>query len=320
LAGGRHPESRQVICSAIEHAAVGETCRAVERGLARTLGVHALNLQEAPVDSQGILDLDAFASLCDASVSLVSVMAVNNEIGTIQPVNEIARLAHRQSPGSIVHTDAVQAVAYLDIAVHTQEADLLSLSAHKIGGPKGVGALVVRNGAPIEPMFHGGGQEHERRSGTQDVAGAVGLALALELATRSREEETRRLGDLRTRLIDGILACVDGVTQTVPTSASIPSIVHLRFAGVEREELLVLLDRGGVCASGGAACASGALEPSHVLAAMGIDPDDARSAIRFSLGYTTSQGEVDQAIPVIERAVASLRNVPAGRDRAAAIG
>ena len=316
LAAQAPAPGRRVICSAVEHAAVRETCHAVARGYARAEGIGALDVAEVRVGPDGVVDLDALDALCDESVALVSVMAVNNETGTIQPIAEVAGRAHRDGGGVIVHTDAVQAVAHLDVAALTADADLVSVSAHKIGGPKGVGALVVRHGVALAPLLHGGGQERERRSGTQDVAGAVGFAVALSLVAAEREREVRRVAALRERLVDGVEAKVDGVVRTVAAGISAPAFAHLRFHGVMREELLVLLDRAGVCASGGAACASGALEPSHVLAAMGVDPLDAGGSIRFTLGRDTTEDLVDGAIPLIADAVGALRDAAPRDDRA----
>jgi cysteine desulfurase len=206
-----------------------------------------------------------------------------------------------------VHTDAVQAAAWLDVARGAPGVDLVSVSAHKLGGPKGAGALVVREGVELEPLLVGGGQERERRAGTHDVAGAVGLATALAAAAREREEETVRVGALRDRLADGLLAAVPSVTEAADRKSVLPGHCHLCFEAVDREELVVLLDEAGVCVSAGAACASGALEPSHVLAAMGVPAAVARGSIRFSLGYTTTPADVERALAVVPEAVARLR-------------
>jgi cysteine desulfurase len=208
----------------------------------------------------------------------------------------------------VVHTDAVQAAVWMDLAQATAGTDLVSVSAHKLGGPMGAGALAVRHGTRLEPLLHGGGQEQERRSGTHDVAGAVGLAVALELAAAARAEERARVGALRDLLADGLLAAVEGTTESADRSGVLPGHCHLRFAGVEQEELLVLLDDAGICASGGAACASGALRPSHVLAAMGVPAAEARGAVRFTLGYTTSSADVERALAAVPPAVARLRS------------
>jgi cysteine desulfurase len=213
----------------------------------------------------------------------------------------------RRSPGAFVHTDAVQAAPYLDLGSAAAGAQLVSVSAHKLGGPKGSGLLVVREPAAVSPILHGGGQERERRSGTHDVAGAVGLAAALRAVAANREAEGARVSALRDRLVCGIVAAVPRTVVSVGSEHTLPGHAHLRFEGVEQEELLVLLDERGVCASGGAACSSGALEPSHVLGAMGVTPEEARSAIRFSLGHTTTAQDVDAAIGALVDAVTTLR-------------
>ncbi|MFP5376939.1 MAG: cysteine desulfurase family protein, partial [Acidimicrobiia bacterium] len=186
-------------------------------------------------------------------------------------------------------------------------ADLVSVSAHKFGGPKGVGALVVRSGVVVDPLFHGGGQERERRSGTHNVAGIVGMAAAMRATVEGREATVARVGALRDRLADGLLAAVPGAVETGPRAGRVAGSCHLRFPGVESEALLVLLDDAGVCASAGSACASGAMEPSHVLAAMGVPRPEALSSLRLSLGPTTTDDEVDLALKVVPEAVGRLR-------------
>ncbi len=294
-----------VVSSAIEHAAVLEACRAAA---ARLPGVeHAL----VGVDTLGVLDLERLAEVLaealDARVSLVTVMLANNEVGTVQPLSDVVALTRRLAPGAVVHTDAVQGAAWLDVALAARGVDLISVSAHKLGGPKGAGALVVREGTELEPLVVGGGQERERRAGTHDVAGAVGLATALALVAKERDAEAVRVGALRDRLADGLLDAVPSVTEAADRKSVVPGTCHLCFEGVDREELVVLLDEAGVCVSAGAACASGALEPSHVLAAMGVPARIARGSIRFSLGHTTSPADVERALAVVPEAVARLR-------------
>jgi cysteine desulfurase len=246
------------------------------------------------------------AALLDPDVALVSVMLANNEVGTVQPLAEVAKLVRRRAPEALLHTDAVQAAVHFDLAEVAADADLVSISAHKLGGPKGSGALALRGRAQVAPMIRGGGQERDRRSGTQDVAGAIGLAAALDVLQTARKEESERIERLRDRLADGLIASC-GATESVPRPHTLPGHCHLRFAGIEQEELLMLLDSAGLCASAGAACASGALESSHVLAAMGVRGADARSAVRFSLGYTTTDDDVDRALSVVPTVVARLR-------------
>ena len=290
-----------VVSSAVEHAAVLASCRAAA---ARLPGVEH---QEVGVDSRGVLHLDQLADALDEDVALVTVMLANNEVGTVQPLSDVVAEVARRAPGAFVHTDAVQAAPWLDLAEAAAGAALVSVSAHKLGGPKGAGALVVRKGTPLLPLMVGGGQERERRAGTHDVAGAVGLAAALAASAAEREEESVRVAALRDRLADGIQAAVPAVVEAADRKDVLPGHCLLCFSGVDREELVLLLDQAGVCVSGGAACASGALEPSHVLAAMGVPDADARGAIRFSLGHTSSSADVERALAVVPEAVARLR-------------
>jgi len=254
-----------------------------------------------------VVDLDQLAADLDPSVSVVSVMLANNEVGTIQPLDRVVALVRERAPAAAIHTDAVQAFPWLDVATLAAGADLVAVSAHKFGGPKGVGALVARKGVELEPMLHGGGQERGRRSGTHNVAGIVGMAAAMRATVAEREATVARVGALRDRLADGLLAAVPGTVETGDRANKVAGSCHLRFAGVESEALLVLLDDAGVCASAGSACASGATEPSHVLAAMGVTPADARSSVRLSLGTTTTEDEVDLALKAVVDAVHRLR-------------
>jgi cysteine desulfurase len=270
--------SGRVACSAIEHHAV---LHAVE----------AVGGSTIPVTPNGIVDVEAVP----ADVDLVSVMLVNNEIGTIQPLAEVAARA-----GGIVHTDAVQALPWLDVAQVAAPADLISVSAHKIGGPQGVGALVVREGVRVTPLLRGGGQERERRSGTHNVAGIVGFAAAV----RTLRAHPSDVGGLRDRLADGLLAAVPGCRETVDRTTTVPGILSLLFDDIESEALLVLLDQRGISASAASSCASGAMEPSHVLSALGMP---ARGSLRLSLGWTSSDADVDHALSVIPAVVAQLR-------------
>ncbi|HVC14952.1 MAG TPA: aminotransferase class V-fold PLP-dependent enzyme [Acidimicrobiales bacterium] len=297
----RHGEETVVVSSAIEHAAVLEACRAAADRLGGV--VH----ERVGVDAHGVVDLDRLSEVLSADVALVTVMLANNELGTLQPLGDVVSRTRQLAPGAVVHTDAVQAAPWLDVALAAQGVDLVAISAHKLGGPKGAGALVVREGVELDALVVGGGQERERRAGTHDVAGAVGLATALAAAGREREGESVRVGALRDRLADGLLGAVPSAIEAADRKAVLPGHCHLCFAGVDREELVVLLDEAGVCVSAGAACASGALEPSHVLAAMGVPATVARGSIRFSLGHTTTPVDVERALAVVPEAVARLR-------------
>ena len=294
-----------VVSSAVEHPSVRESCRAA----ARWPGV---TWRELPVDGTGSVDVDALVALLSAETALVAVMLANNETGVVQPLDRVADAVHELPGGTArVFTDAVQAASFLDLAETTSGADLVGLSAHKVGGPVGVGALAVRHSTDIAPHQHGGGQERERRSGTQDVVGAVGLAAALRLATAERSEAVRRVAALRDRLAAGLVETVPGVHRTVPPGVDVlPGHLHLCLGGIEREELLLALSERGICASGGSSCASGALEASYVLAAMGVPEDLARGAIRFTLGHDTTEADIARALAVVPAVVASLRHDP----------
>lgn len=290
------------VCSAAEHHAV---LHAVEQ-----VGGAAID-----VDDVGRPSLEHLADLLQraahgelAPVSLVSVMAVNNEVGTVTDVAAVSSLVRRLAPGALVHTDAVQAASWLDLRSLMPHVDLLSLSAHKFGGPKGAGVLVIRDGVALAPLLVGGGQERERRSGTQNVAGAVALATALVLTDAERADEGPRIAALRDTLVDRLVDALPDVRETVPRSARVAGSAHLCLRGVENEALLFLLDEAGVCASAASACAAGAMEPSHVLAAMGVSRDWSSGALRLTLGHTTSADDVERAVAVIVPAVQRVRS------------
>lgn len=300
-----------------DNLAVGGTLRSRPGAIVITAAEHhavlhaatgfAREVRAVPLDDRGLVDLDRLAAVLDDDVRLVSVMLVNNEIGTVQPLDQVAALVRRRAPRALLHTDAVQAAPWLDLAEAAAAADLVSISAHKFGGPQGVGVLAVRAGVTILPIVYGGGQERERRSGTHNVAGIAGMAAALDAVASTRREEGERVAKLRERLADGLLAEVTGSQETGERGRKVAGNCHLRFSGVESEALLVLLDQAGVCASAGSACASGALDPSHVLLAMGLEDVDASSSVRFSLGWTTTDADIDRALRVVPRAVAQLR-------------
>ena len=290
-----------VVCTAMEHHAVLRACRSLA---ART----GAELREVPSGPDGLVDLVVLADACRPDVGLVSVMAVNNEIGTAQPLDEVARIVAEASPRAVLHTDAVQAIPWLDVVEAAGPAGLVSISGHKFGGPKGSGALVVRAGARVRPRIDGGGQERGRRSGTPNVAGAVGTAAALAVTVATRNETVARVTGLRDRLADGLLSSVPGAVETGDRSHRVAGILHLRLAGVESESVVVLLDEAGIAASAGAACSSGAVEPRHVLEAMGLDRREASSGLRFSLGVTTTGQDVDHALARVPGVVDRLRN------------
>ena len=286
------------VCPAAEHHAV----------LASVEHVHGVIVG---VDAAGVVDLDALADTLTRTpgVSIVSVMAVNNEVGSVTDLAAVAAVVRRLAPDALLHTDAVQAPCWLDLRTITPLVDLLSLSGHKFGGPKGVGVLVARGGR-VEPRLIGGGQERERRSGTHNVAGIVALADALARTDAERPTENVRLAALRDRLVDTIVGAVDGVHETVPRARKVAGSAHLCIDGIENEAMLFLLDEAGVCASAASACAAGAMEPSHVLAAMGVPRERALGALRLTLGRTTTDDDVERGAAAVVDAVRRLRRVP----------
>jgi cysteine desulfurase len=258
------------------------------------------------VDAEGRVSPPAFAAALRPDTVLASVMYVNNEIGTVQPVAQLAALAHER--GVLFHTDAVQAAAYLPIDVNALGVDLLSLAAHKFYGPKGSGLLYVRDGTPIVPILHGGSQEFAKRAGTENVAGIVGLATALELAMDERTEAAGRIATLRDEFEQRVLARVPDVRVNGGGAMRAPHVSNLSFLGVTSEQLLVRLDVDGIAVSAGSACASGAVEPSHVIAALGLPEPWMRGVIRFSLGRITTEAQIARTVEVLEQAVTDLRS------------
>ena len=282
------------VCAAAEHHGV---LNVVERHHGRVVGA----------DRYGRTDLDQLAAALGDDVSIVSVMAVNNEVGSINDLRAAAEVVRASAPTALLHTDAVQAPCWLDLRQLWPHVDLMSLSAHKFGGPKGVGALVVRKGVAIDPLLVGGGQERDRRSGTHNVPGIVAMAEALGATDVERVDECARIAVLRDRLVAGLLDTVADVRQTVPGDVKVAGGAHVCVEGVESESLLFLLDEAGLCASAASACASGAMEPSHVLAAMGVEPRWAAGALRMTLGRTTTDVDVDRAIDILTAAITTLR-------------
>ncbi len=305
-----------VVCSAVEHDAV--------LGPVRHLGGSVVG-----VDRYGLVDLAALAVALTTATTLVSVMVANNEVGIVQPVAEVAEVVRRHAPEAAVHADAVQAAAWLPLADLLGGTQLVSLSSHKLGGPQGVGALVARRGTTLRAQILGGGQERELRSGTHNVAGIVGFAAAVRAVLDRRVATAERVRAQRDRLAAGLLAAIPGAAATgVPAPGfgagarsvardapgpdpRLPCTLHLCLPGVESEALLFLLDEAGVCASAASACASGAHQASHVLAAMGVPPALAGGALRLSLGWTTTDAEIDHALATVPAAVAHLRAVAA---------
>jgi cysteine desulfurase len=301
LTGVLSDPTDMIAWSGIEHDAV----RSLMEALSKTGRGESLELA---VDADGVLDLGAAETSLRAAggrVRAVCVMAVNNEVGTVQPIGELRALINRIVPKAVLVVDAVQALSWMDVAPIVAAADLVAFSAHKFGGPKGVGALMVREGTPIAPLIYGGGQERERRSGTQNVAGIVSMAVAAKLCAERRDVE--RIAALRDRLVDGLLT-IAGCTETSPRSVKVAGNAHVCIEGVVSEELLVVLDQLGICASAGSACASGALHLSPVLMAMGVPISRSAGALRLTLGATTTEADIDAALVAIPQAVARLRS------------
>ena len=295
-----------VITTAVEHHAVLHTCHQLEQ--------FGFEVTYLPVDSDGLVDpADVERAISDRTV-LVSVMLANNEIGAIQPVAEIARIAKAQAERRertiVVHTDAVQAAGLLDLNVRDLGVDMLSLSAHKFHGPKGVGVLYVRRGTPFEPQQMGGGQERERRSGTENVPGVVGFAEAFRLATEERDALAAHCRRLRDRIVEGIAERIDGVHLNGHPTQRLANNVNVSFERVEGESVLLGLDFAGICASSGSACSSASLEPSHVLLAIGRPAEVAQGSLRITLGADNTDEDVDYLLSVLSDLVARLRGMP----------
>jgi cysteine desulfurase len=288
-----------VVCGATEHHAVLDP-------------VEARGGRVVPVGADGVIDLDRLADALDASVTLVSVMAANNEIGTVQPLAAVAEIVRDRAPAAVLHTDAVQAFCWLDVASVVAVADLVTISAHKFGGPKGAGVLVVRDGVELAPRTLGGGQERGLRSGTQNVAAIAATGVAAAGAAAERDATVERVGKLRDRLEDGLMASVPDLVLTAARADRVAGIAHLCLPGVESEALLYLLEDAGVYASAASSCSSGAMEPSHVLAAMGVPRDLAAGSLRLSLGWASTDADVDLALDAVPPAVARLRRFSSG--------
>jgi len=290
---------KHLITSGIEHEAVLNTAKALaRRGWEVTL---------VPVDASGIVSPDAVREALTPRTGIVSVMHANNEVGTVQRVAEIASIA--KASGAMMHVDAVQSAGKIPLDVKTLGADLVAISAHKLYGPKGVGALWIRRGVRLVAATTGGRHERGRRAGTENVAGIVGFGVAATLAREHREAEAIRLAALRDRLETGVLAAVPGTAVNGDVIARVPNTTNISFDRVEAESLLIGLDLAGIAVSTGSACSSGTLEPSHVLKAMGLPPHRTQNSIRFSLGAANTDAEVDRTLEVLPGIVAKLRSL-----------
>ncbi|MBC7402769.1 MAG: cysteine desulfurase, partial [Microbacteriaceae bacterium] len=292
-----HPRGRHIVTSAIEHPAVLESCDYLAR-------FHGFEITHLAVDRDGLVGLDDLTAALRPDSTLVSVMYANNEIGTVQPIAAIARAA--RAVGAAMHTDAVQAPGSLRLNVRELGVDALSVSGHKFGAPKGVGAMFLASGTPIEPLIHGGGQERGRRSGTENVAGAFGLAVALELADQSRAANAARLSEARDVFIRDILASVPSARLTGSTLSRLPGSASFTFAGTSGESIVLELERRGIVCSSGSACAAGSDEPSGVLLALGITAELAQTAVRFSFGEGIGAAELAVVTGELQSAVATI--------------
>ncbi|KSU79231.1 cysteine desulfurase [Pseudarthrobacter enclensis] len=297
------PSRNRVVISAVEHPAVEESARYLER-------FHGFTVDVVPVDGQGLVTPQALRSLLRPETALVSIMYANNEVGTLQSIADLAAAA--AGLGIPFHTDAVQAAGWLPLDTAALGVDALSLSGHKLGAPKGCGVLYVKGRTRLEPLLHGGGQERGRRSGTENVAGAVGLAAALALAAASQREQAARVTALRDTFIRAVLAGVPNAVLTGHPEQRLPSVASFCFPGTSGESVLLELERQGVVCSSGSACAAGSDEPSAVLTAMGIPREVAQTAVRFSFSPTVTAGELDAAGRAVAAAVAGVRSLGAG--------
>jgi cysteine desulfurase len=288
------------VTTSIEHHAVLHSAEWLER--------NGFRVTFLPIDDRGVLDLDALRATIGPQTTLVSIMLANNEVGTVQPLAEAVRIV-KEGSRALVHTDAVQALGKIPLDVDALGVDLASFAAHKLGGPKGVGALYLRRKTPIEAVLHGGGQERDLRSGTSNVPGIAGFGKAAEIAAVEVEREGPRLRELRDRLQAGIIDPIERVSVNGDGAERLPGFLNVCIDGVEGESLLLMLDSKEVAASSGSACTSGSLEPSHVLLAMGVPPERALGSLRFSLGRASTAADVDHVLNVMPDIVHRLRSI-----------
>jgi cysteine desulfurase len=288
---------KHIITSAIEHHAVLYTCHYLEK--------HGFDVTYLPADREGFISPEAVEKALRPDTALVTIMLANNEMGAVQQLSAIGEITRRR--GVWLHTDAVQAVGHIPVDVQAMRVDMLTLSAHKFYGPKGVGALYIRGGIRLKPFIHGGAQENNRRAGTENVAGIVGAGTAIAITAGEMPEESVRLAALRDKLIDGIEKNIPHARLNGPRKNRLPGNVSFSFDFVESGSLLHLLDTEGCCASGGAACSSGSPEPSHVLTAMGVSAERARGTLRLSMGRHTTEADVDAVLALLPPMVEQLR-------------
>jgi len=306
VATALHETGNHIITSSVEHHAVLHACQYLES--------QGFEVTYLPVDAEGMVQPESVYNAINERTTLVTIMYGNNEIGTINPISEISKSikerAGELSRTIVFHTDAVQAAGYLDLDVASQGVDLLSLSGHKFHGPKGTGVLYIKRGTPYLPLIHGGGQERERRSGTENIPGIIGLSLALESANAIRDETGQRCSALRDRIIGSVLEQIPGTRLNGHATERLPNNANFSFTGVEGEPILLGLDVAGIAASSGSACSSGSLEPSHVLLALGQSAETARGSLRLTLGRDNTDEEVDYLLGVLVDLVQRLRQLP----------
>ncbi|MGI6423944.1 MAG: cysteine desulfurase NifS [Tepidanaerobacteraceae bacterium] len=294
-------KGNHIITSSIEHHAVLHTCEDLER--------QGFRVTYIPVDKDGLVDANHVINAITENTILVSIMHANNEIGTIQPIEEIVKLVKQKNPKILFHTDAVQTVGKIPVDVKDLGVDLLSMSGHKIYGPKGVGALYIKKGTRIAPFITGGAQERNRRAGTENIPGIVGFGKAAELAKEELKQQHDKLINLRDKLIKGILDKVPYTRLNGHPSLRLPNNVNISFEFIEGEAMLLNLDMKGICASSGSACTSGSLEPSHVLLGIGLPHEIAHGSLRLTLGRNNSEEEVDYVLEVLPNIVGRLREM-----------
>ncbi|MFC1949872.1 cysteine desulfurase NifS [Chloroflexota bacterium] len=297
VANANKSRGNHIITSSIEHHAVLETCLFLEK--------EGFKVTYLPVDEHGLVSPDDVRKAITGKTILISIMHVNNEVGAIEPIAEIGSIT--REAGIYLHTDAVQSVGHIPVNVDNLNADLLSMSAHKLYGPKGVGALYIRKGTRITPLMHGGDQEKKRRASTENIPGIVGFGTAAELAGLEIDQEAERLTALRNRLIDSLLAGIEGVRLNGHRTIRLPGNVNISADYVEGEAMVLNLDLEGICASTGSACSSSSLEPSHVLLAMGLPHEQAHGSLRLSLGKWTTEDEINQVLDALPGIVTRLR-------------
>ena len=306
VATALHETGNHIVTSSVEHHAVLHACQYLES--------QGFEVTYLSVDADGMVQPEAVYNAINERTTLVSIMYGNNEIGTINPISEIAKSVKKRaeelSRTIVFHTDAVQAAGYLSLDVAELGVDLLSLSGHKFHGPKGTGVLYMKRGSPYLPLIHGGGQERDRRSGTENIPGIIGLSLALEAADTVREETSQRCAALRDRIIDSVLQQIPGSRLNGHATQRLPNNANFSFTGVEGEPILLGLDMAGIAASSGSACSSGSLEPSHVLLALGQSAEIARGSLRLTLGRDNTEDEVEYLLGVLVDLVQRLRQLP----------